>query len=96
MLSLIVSGEDGIGEGESACYWRPSALIIFIGQSSLTLALLRTIITEGSVSYDGILTDSINLDALRSNITIVPQMVGRHAVRIVLYHLNRETAGASL
>ncbi|KAH9077606.1 hypothetical protein EDB83DRAFT_2285647 [Lactarius deliciosus] len=43
------------------------------GKSSLTLALLRCIPTEGSVYYDGRLTDSINLDALRSNITIIPQ-----------------------
>ncbi|KAJ7347434.1 hypothetical protein DFH08DRAFT_960765 [Mycena albidolilacea] len=44
------------------------------GKSSLTLALLRCIYTEGSVHYDGISTASINLDALRSNITIIPQM----------------------
>ncbi|KAJ7630116.1 P-loop containing nucleoside triphosphate hydrolase protein [Mycena polygramma] len=44
------------------------------GKSSLTLALLRVIITEGSVFYDGIETGSINLDALRSKITIIPQM----------------------
>ncbi|KAI0360840.1 multidrug resistance-associated ABC transporter [Trametes cingulata] len=43
------------------------------GKSSLTLALLRCILTEGKVYYDGIATDSINLDALRSNITIIPQ-----------------------
>ncbi|EMD36164.1 hypothetical protein CERSUDRAFT_84254 [Gelatoporia subvermispora B] len=44
------------------------------GKSSLTLALLRAIITEGDVYYDGIPTDTINLDALRSNITIIPQV----------------------
>ncbi|KAI0918361.1 hypothetical protein AcV5_002367 [Taiwanofungus camphoratus] len=44
------------------------------GKSSLTLSLLRCILTEGKVYYDGILTDSINLDALRSNITIIPQV----------------------
>ncbi|KAI0753285.1 P-loop containing nucleoside triphosphate hydrolase protein [Daedaleopsis nitida] len=44
------------------------------GKSSLTLALLRCILTEGKVYYDGIPTDSINLDALRSNITIIPQI----------------------
>ncbi|KAJ6559868.1 P-loop containing nucleoside triphosphate hydrolase protein [Mycena capillaripes] len=44
------------------------------GKSSLTLALLRCIYTEGTVHYDGIPTNSINLDALRSNITIIPQM----------------------
>ncbi|KAH8986970.1 hypothetical protein EDB86DRAFT_3211871 [Lactarius hatsudake] len=43
------------------------------GKSSLTLALLRCIPTKGSVYYDGRLTNSINLDALRSNITIIPQ-----------------------
>ncbi|EIN13416.1 P-loop containing nucleoside triphosphate hydrolase protein [Punctularia strigosozonata HHB-11173 SS5] len=44
------------------------------GKSSLTLALLRCILTEGTVYYDGIPTDSLNLDALRSNITIIPQV----------------------
>ncbi|KAI9435350.1 hypothetical protein H4582DRAFT_2112394 [Lactarius indigo] len=44
------------------------------GKSSLTLSLLRCMFTEGSVDYDGILTSSINLDALRSNITIIPQI----------------------
>jgi len=43
------------------------------GKSSLTLALLRCILTEGTVYYDGIPTNQINLDALRSNITIIPQ-----------------------
>lgn len=45
------------------------------GKSSLTLALLRCIYTEGKVTYDGIPTQDISLDALRSNITIIPQMV---------------------
>ena len=45
------------------------------GKSSLTLALLRLILTEGKVYYDGIATDSVNLDALRSHITIIPQVV---------------------
>ncbi|KAF6747838.1 multidrug resistance-associated ABC transporter [Ephemerocybe angulata] len=44
------------------------------GKSSLTLALLRCILTDGSVYFDGLLTSEINLDALRSNITIIPQM----------------------
>ncbi|KAI9434157.1 hypothetical protein H4582DRAFT_2081171 [Lactarius indigo] len=44
------------------------------GKSSLTLSLLRCMFTEGSVYYDGILTSSINLNALRSNITIIPQI----------------------
>ncbi|KAF8803435.1 multidrug resistance-associated ABC transporter [Phlegmacium glaucopus] len=44
------------------------------GKSSLTLSLLRCILTEGTVYYDGIPTNKINLDALRSSITIIPQM----------------------
>ncbi|KAF8068784.1 P-loop containing nucleoside triphosphate hydrolase protein [Lyophyllum atratum] len=44
------------------------------GKSSLTLSLLRCIPTEGEVFYDGVLTSSINLDALRSQITIIPQV----------------------
>ncbi|KZV91533.1 P-loop containing nucleoside triphosphate hydrolase protein [Exidia glandulosa HHB12029] len=43
------------------------------GKSSLTLSLLRAIFVSGHVYYDDIATDSINLDALRSNITIIPQ-----------------------
>lgn len=45
------------------------------GKSSLTLSLLRCILTEGKVYYDGIPTEDINLDALRSSITIIPQVV---------------------
>ncbi|TFK36798.1 hypothetical protein BDQ12DRAFT_699326 [Crucibulum laeve] len=44
------------------------------GKSSLTLSLLRCIFTEGDVYYDGINTNNVNLDALRSNITIIPQI----------------------
>ncbi|KAI0322566.1 hypothetical protein OF83DRAFT_1161116 [Amylostereum chailletii] len=44
------------------------------GKSSLTLALLRAILTDGKVYYDGLLTSSINLEDLRSNITIIPQV----------------------
>ncbi|KIO07506.1 hypothetical protein M404DRAFT_24002 [Pisolithus tinctorius Marx 270] len=44
------------------------------GKSSLALSLLRCIPTEGNVYYDGIPTSGINLDALRSNITIIPQI----------------------
>ncbi|SJK98373.1 uncharacterized protein ARMOST_01638 [Armillaria ostoyae] len=43
------------------------------GKSSLTLALLRCIYTEGTVYYDNIPISSVNLDALRSRITIIPQ-----------------------
>jgi ABC-type multidrug transport system fused ATPase/permease subunit len=45
------------------------------GKSSLTLSLLRCIYQEGEVYYDGLPTQSIDLDALRSNITIIPQVV---------------------
>jgi len=44
------------------------------GKSSLTLSLLRCIPTEGTVFFDGTETSSINLDALRSRITIIPQV----------------------
>ncbi|KAJ7487075.1 hypothetical protein FB451DRAFT_1337537 [Mycena latifolia] len=44
------------------------------GKSSLTLSLLRCIPTEGSVTYDGLETSQLNLDALRSSITIIPQV----------------------
>ncbi|KAL1939039.1 hypothetical protein VTO73DRAFT_10299 [Trametes versicolor] len=44
------------------------------GKSSLTLALLRCILTEGTVLYDGLPTHALNLDALRANITIIPQV----------------------
>ncbi|KAF6747848.1 multidrug resistance-associated ABC transporter [Ephemerocybe angulata] len=44
------------------------------GKSSLTLSLLRCILTEGKIYFDGVLTSEVNLDALRSNITIIPQM----------------------
>ena len=43
-------------------------------QSSLTLSLLRCIITEGDVFYDGIRTSAVNLDAIRSHVTIIPQI----------------------
>ncbi|KAF8172921.1 P-loop containing nucleoside triphosphate hydrolase protein [Mycena galopus ATCC 62051] len=42
--------------------------------SSLTLSLLRCIPTEGSVKYDGLETSEVNLEALRSSITIIPQV----------------------
>lgn len=46
----------------------------------MTLSLLRCILTEGTVYYDGIPTSSINLDALRANITIIPQVVRRISI----------------
>ncbi|KAJ8699794.1 hypothetical protein PTI98_002881 [Pleurotus ostreatus] len=44
------------------------------GKSTLALSLLRAIPVDGSMYLDGILTDSINLDALRSTISIIPQV----------------------
>ncbi|KAI0782154.1 P-loop containing nucleoside triphosphate hydrolase protein [Abortiporus biennis] len=44
------------------------------GKSSLTLSLLRCILTTGDIYYDGILINNLNLDALRSNITVIPQV----------------------
>ncbi|EIN07973.1 P-loop containing nucleoside triphosphate hydrolase protein [Punctularia strigosozonata HHB-11173 SS5] len=43
------------------------------GKSTISLALLRAVLTSGKVFYDGIDTHTINLDALRSNITLIPQ-----------------------
>ena len=53
-------------------------------QSSLTLSLLRCIYTSGKVYYDSLATDKINLEALRQNITIIPQVVSsdyKHSLR---------------
>ncbi|KAE9400658.1 P-loop containing nucleoside triphosphate hydrolase protein [Gymnopus androsaceus JB14] len=44
------------------------------GKSSLMLSLLRCIYTNGEVYFDGIPTSSLNLDDLRTKITIIPQM----------------------
>ncbi|KAL0950660.1 hypothetical protein HGRIS_007446 [Hohenbuehelia grisea] len=44
------------------------------GKSSLTLSLLRCIPADGTVYFDGIPTRTINLDELRSNITLIPQV----------------------
>ncbi|KAF5389764.1 hypothetical protein D9757_005974 [Collybiopsis confluens] len=44
------------------------------GKSSLALSLLRCIYTTGDVVFDGIPTASVNLDSLRSSITIIPQV----------------------
>ncbi|KZO92652.1 hypothetical protein CALVIDRAFT_601298 [Calocera viscosa TUFC12733] len=43
------------------------------GKSSLALSLLRLIPTEGKVRFDGQLTNEMNLDALRTNLAIIPQ-----------------------
>ncbi|KAF8512318.1 hypothetical protein BU17DRAFT_77408 [Hysterangium stoloniferum] len=44
------------------------------GKSSLTLSLLRGIPTEGQVIFDNIPIHSVNLNTLRSSITIIPQV----------------------
>ncbi|TFY83125.1 hypothetical protein EWM64_g881 [Hericium alpestre] len=44
------------------------------GKSSLTLSLLRCIPTEGEVYLNDVPTSSVNLDALRTSITIIPQV----------------------
>ena len=38
--------------------------------------------TEGTVMYDGIVTERLNLDVLRSNITTIPQVVSDSLVPI--------------
>ncbi|KZO89806.1 ATP-binding cassette transporter [Calocera viscosa TUFC12733] len=43
------------------------------GKSTLALSLLRLIPTSGEVYFDGLPTSSLNLDALRGNLTIIPQ-----------------------
>ncbi|ORY35072.1 hypothetical protein BCR39DRAFT_573867 [Naematelia encephala] len=43
------------------------------GKSTLTMALLRVIPTEGAIRIAGVDTKSVNLDALRSRLTIIPQ-----------------------
>lgn len=43
------------------------------GKSSTTLALLRMIPTEGSIKIAGIDTKHVNLDALRTAVSIIPQ-----------------------
>ncbi|KAG6872989.1 hypothetical protein C0995_004365 [Termitomyces sp. Mi166 len=44
------------------------------GKSTLTLSLLRCILTKGEVFYDGLRASDINLDALREKVTIIPQV----------------------
>ncbi len=43
------------------------------GKSTLSLSLLRAIPTEGKILYDGIDIHTMNLDSLRSHVTIIPQ-----------------------
>jgi ABC-type multidrug transport system fused ATPase/permease subunit len=56
------------------------------GKSTLTLSLLRCIVTDGSVYFDGLPTSALNLDALRGAVTIIPQ-----AVSLLLCRDDRET-----
>ncbi|KAG5728585.1 ATP-binding cassette transporter abc4 [Termitomyces sp. T112] len=44
------------------------------GKSSLTLSLLRCIYNEGNIFYDGLNIQDVNLEILRSHITIIPQI----------------------
>ncbi|KAK7439769.1 hypothetical protein VKT23_017344 [Stygiomarasmius scandens] len=44
------------------------------GKSTLALSILRCIHNTGDVIYDGLSTSTVNLDSLRANITIIPQM----------------------
>ncbi|KAF9469444.1 P-loop containing nucleoside triphosphate hydrolase protein [Collybia nuda] len=44
------------------------------GKSSLMLSLLRCIPTNGEVFYDGLPTSTLNLNSLRSQVTIIPQV----------------------
>ena len=43
------------------------------GKSTLALAMLRMLPTTGSIIIDGRPTEDINLEALRSHVTIIPQ-----------------------
>lgn len=71
---------------------------LIVPQSSLTLSLLRCILTEGTVYYDGLPTSSLNLDALRSNITIIPQVVSTWLVSfdLITNHTQPELLAGSL
>jgi hypothetical protein len=76
LKSIRSSGSHWFWKGLLNCSVPCSRLLLncFL-QSSLTLALLRCIFTEGKVLYDNLDTNSLNLEALRSNITIIPQIV---------------------
>jgi hypothetical protein len=76
MANLVeLSRKDGQWQGIAFDFRNNSGYSSLVSQSSLTLALLRCILTEGTVYFDGIPTNGINLDALRSSITIIPQTV---------------------
>ena len=63
------------GSGKVRTLVNITSILADCQQSSLTLALLRCIVTEGTVIYAGKDTSQVNLDALRTNLTIIPQMV---------------------
>lgn len=67
------------------------------GKSSLTLSLLRCIVTEGEVYYDGLPISSMNLDSLRKHITIIPQMVNNllPSTQYSFHHLTNYSARTS-
>ena len=79
------SRQDGEWQGIVFDFGNYSGHSSLVSQSSLTLSLLRCILTEGTVYYDGIPTSQINLDALRSNITIIPQTVSGFNERCLDY-----------
>ena len=53
------------------------------GKSTLALAILRMLPTTGSVIIDGRKTENMNLNALRSNVTIIPQDPVRPKIYVV-------------
>jgi ABC-type multidrug transport system fused ATPase/permease subunit len=69
-------GRTGSGKVYLSCLPSASLMLTASKQSSLMLSLLRCIFTEGDVYYDGISTASLNLEALRTNVTVIPQVVG--------------------
>ena len=86
MANLVeLSWQDGQWQGIVSDFRNNSGHSSLVSQSSLTLAILRCILTEGTVYYDGIPTNEINLDALRSNITIIPQTVSGSNERFLDY-----------
>lgn len=79
-IDFSVSSGERIAVGESQCTTPLSTSSrsgkvgrTGSGKTSLTLALLRCLLSTGQVIYDGIDIRKINLHALRSNITIIPQ-----------------------
>ena len=81
-ISFELRSGERIGVGAFGCNpfaFEPHAATVGrtgAGKSSVALALLRAIKTTGKVYFDGIATDTINLDALRSNIALIPQQPG--------------------